>query len=314
MVLISSRLWGLRSWVWIFIWIMIELNTMAICYILRKEQFIKKKKISNTIKYFLVQIIGSTFILIASTSQEKTSVQETTIILALVLKMGVWPLHSWYIKLISSIPLTGIALLRTITWQKVLPTILLRMIPISESNKTLTLVLAILRIISPLSETKKNFKKKKSLALSSLNSNGWLLLASSQSVGVTIIFIGFYLFILLDVVEFLKKERIIKRTKETTLENLIAIRNIIRIPPIPIFWVKIILIINSISILHQHLLMLIVLLSSCVISFLYLYFTLPSTIVNNKKTQTTTIKKNVKSKTSISILIIVRITLMIWIN
>jgi len=68
---------------------MIELNTMAICYILRKEQFIKKKKISNTIKYFIVQIIGSTFILIASTSQEKTSVQETTIILALVLKMGV---------------------------------------------------------------------------------------------------------------------------------------------------------------------------------------------------------------------------------
>ena len=68
---------------------MIEVNTLAMCFIITKDSNKEKTKNINTISYFLVQIISSSLIIILVTRQRKLPTIEILLVLCLIIKIGV---------------------------------------------------------------------------------------------------------------------------------------------------------------------------------------------------------------------------------
>jgi hypothetical protein len=86
------------------LWILLELNFLAFIAILNKSMLFK---ISNkTLNYFLVQAVGRGLILIVIfifLIQATSAFLASLYFLALLLKLGGAPFHSWYLRLVQKL-------------------------------------------------------------------------------------------------------------------------------------------------------------------------------------------------------------------
>nr|YP_009441266.1 NADH dehydrogenase subunit 2 [Eleotris amblyopsis]ATN23239.1 NADH dehydrogenase subunit 2 [Eleotris amblyopsis] len=183
---------------WLLAWMGLEINTLAIIPLMAQHHH--PRAVEATTKYFLTQATAAATLLFASVTnawltgqwdiQQMTHpVAITMITLALALKIGLAPLHTWLPEVLQGLDLTTGLLLST--WQKLAPFILL--LQISKSDQTILIMLALTSTLvggwGGLNQT----QLRKILAYSSIAHLGWMMLIIQFAPSLTLLALTLYL-------------------------------------------------------------------------------------------------------------------------
>nr|NP_739842.1 NADH dehydrogenase subunit 2 [Cetostoma regani]BAC23399.1 NADH dehydrogenase subunit 2 [Cetostoma regani] len=177
---------------WLLAWMGLEMNTLAIIPLMSQHHH--PRSVEATTKYFLTQATAAAMILFASTTNAWMTGQwdiqhmshplaTTMVILALALKLGLAPLHSWVPEVMQGLNLTpGLILL---TWQKLAPFALL--VQIQTGDLVVITGLEVLSIFmggwGGLNQT----QLRKIMAYSSITHLGWMALIIQFDTTLTLL-------------------------------------------------------------------------------------------------------------------------------
>nr|UDN41938.1 NADH dehydrogenase subunit 2 [Sillago sp. 1 SS-2021] len=177
---------------WLLAWMGLEMNTLAIIPLM--AQYHHPRAVEATTKYFLTQATAAAMLLFAATtnawltgqwdiSQMQHPLPVTMVTLALALKIGLAPLHSWLPEVLQGLDLTTGLILST--WQKLAPFALL--MQIHPTNSALLITLGIVSTLvggwGGLNQT----QLRKILAYSSIAHLGWMILVLQFSPSLTLL-------------------------------------------------------------------------------------------------------------------------------
>nr|YP_001491267.1 NADH dehydrogenase subunit 2 [Lethrinus obsoletus]BAF51778.1 NADH dehydrogenase subunit 2 [Lethrinus obsoletus]BAQ20891.1 NADH dehydrogenase subunit 2 [Lethrinus obsoletus] len=183
---------------WLLAWMGLEINTLAIIPLM--AQLHHPRAVEAATKYFLTQATAAAMLLFASTTNAwltgQWDIQQmshplpiTMIIIALALKIGLAPLHSWLPEVLQGLDLTTGLILST--WQKLAPFALLTQI--QPTNPTLLIILGITSTLvggwAGLNQT----QLRKILAYSSIAHLGWMILVLQFSPSLTLLALMTYI-------------------------------------------------------------------------------------------------------------------------
>nr|QGZ08756.1 NADH dehydrogenase subunit 2 [Chaenophryne sp. CLS4E] len=177
---------------WLLAWMGIEMNTLAILPLMARHHH--PRAVEATTKYFLTQAAAAAMLLFASSTnawltgqwdiqQMSHPLPSTMIIIALALKLGLAPLHSWLPEVLQGLDLsTGLILS---TWQKLAPFALI--LQLQPSNQTILVLLGLTSTLvggwGGLNQT----QLRKILAYSSIAHLGWMILVLQFSPSLTLL-------------------------------------------------------------------------------------------------------------------------------
>nr|BAJ07660.1 NADH dehydrogenase subunit 2 [Gobiomorphus cotidianus] len=182
---------------WLLAWMGLEINTLAIIPLMAQHHH--PRAIEATTKYFLTQATAAATLLFASITnawltgqwdiQQMTHPLPVTMItLALALKIGLAPLHTWLPEVLQGLSLTTGLILST--WQKLAPFALL--LQLSNTNQTMLVVLALTSTLvggwGGLNQT----QLRKILAYSSIAHLGWMMLIVQFAPSLTLLALLLY--------------------------------------------------------------------------------------------------------------------------
>nr|QZH55187.1 NADH dehydrogenase subunit 2 [Lardoglyphus konoi] len=278
-LLFMSTILALSSSSWAMIWVCLEINAMSMCYIMDYENKKNKKSHQNIMIYFLVQMMGSIIVLLSSTMETEWS--QFSIMLALMMKMGGWPSHLWYMKMIDSMELSK-ELMILMTWQKIIPCWLMMF-----SNQWVMLVsLSILAMLTPMNSLSANKSLKSILGLSSLNNNGWLILCMCMGPSTFFPFLSLYSMGLWSAMKYFKqnKKKNHWKSKEFWMSCYILI-NMSGLPPLIMFSGKVLAISGIFSLTKSQPLALLMMIMACFFLYHYLWSVLTFLMQSPIKTQ-----------------------------
>nr|YP_002265550.1 NADH dehydrogenase subunit 2 [Cantherhines pardalis]BAG72009.1 NADH dehydrogenase subunit 2 [Cantherhines pardalis] len=175
---------------WLLAWMGLEINTLAIIPLMAQHHH--PRAIEATTKYFLAQATAAATLMFASVtnawlegqwdiSQMSHPLPTTAITVALALKIGLAPLHSWLPEVLQGLNLSTGLLMST--WQKLAPfALLLQMQP---ANPNLLIFLGLTSTLiggwGGLNQT----QLRKILAYSSIAHLGWMILVLQFSPSLT---------------------------------------------------------------------------------------------------------------------------------
>nr|BCD71145.1 NADH dehydrogenase subunit 2 [Epinephelus aeneus] len=183
---------------WLFAWMGLEINTLAILPLMAQQHH--PRAVEATMKYFLTQATGAATLLFASTSnawltgqwdilQMSHPLATTLVILALALKVGLAPLHTWLPEVLQGLDLTTGLILST--WQKLAPFALL--LQLQPTHPQVLILLGITSTLvggwGGLNQT----QLRKILAYSSTAHLGWMILILQFSPSLTLLSLITYL-------------------------------------------------------------------------------------------------------------------------
>nr|ACB38631.1 NADH dehydrogenase subunit 2 [Callogobius bifasciatus] len=183
---------------WLLAWMGLEINTLAIIPLMAQHHH--PRAVEATTKYFLTQATAAATLLFASTTNAWLTgqwniymmnhpVPTAMIILALSLKIGLAPLHTWLPEVLQGLNLTTGLILST--WQKLAPFALLLQIPLHD--QTPLILLALISTLvggwGGLNQT----QLRKILAYSSIAHLGWMLLIIQFAPSLTLLAFATYL-------------------------------------------------------------------------------------------------------------------------
>nr|BAL68104.1 NADH dehydrogenase subunit 2 [Taenioides sp. Snyderi TK-2011] len=183
---------------WLLAWMGLEINTLAIIPLMAQSHH--PRAIEATTKYFLTQATAAATLLFASITNAWLTgqwditlmthpVPTAMITLALALKLGLAPLHTWLPEVLQGLTLTTGLILST--WQKLAPFILLLQIPCPSQDLLIILGLSSTLIggWGGLNQT----QLRKILAYSSIAHLGWMLLIIQFAPSLTLLALTMYL-------------------------------------------------------------------------------------------------------------------------
>nr|WNH17474.1 NADH dehydrogenase subunit 2 [Sebastes dallii] len=177
---------------WLLAWMGLEMNTLAIIPLMAQHHH--PRAVEAATKYFLIQAAGAAMLLFASTTNAWLTGQwdllhiahpfpTALVTLALALKVGLAPVHSWLPEVLQGLDLTTGLILST--WQKLAPFALLVQTPCA--NTTLLIILGLTSTIvggwGGLNQT----QLRKILAYSSIAHLGWMVIVLQFSPSLTIL-------------------------------------------------------------------------------------------------------------------------------
>nr|ANE06483.1 NADH dehydrogenase subunit 2 [Cyrtodactylus hidupselamanya] len=196
--LTASTIITMSSNHWLLAWLGLELNTLSILPIIMKSHH--PRATEATTKYFMVQATAATMILMASIMTAwKTgqwSIQHatpTTTLLtttAIMLKLGITPLHLWYPQVLQGVTMNTALMIST--WQKIAPLTLLYMTHHNLDTKTLLLMGLASAVVGGLSGLNQT-QVRTIMAFSSIAHMGWLITAMALSPNLTTLTMTVYL-------------------------------------------------------------------------------------------------------------------------
>nr|AFN88567.1 NADH dehydrogenase subunit 2 [Etheostoma chuckwachatte] len=177
---------------WLLAWMGLEMNTLAIIPLMAQHHH--PRAVEATTKYFLTQATAAAMLLFASTTnawltgqwdiQQMTHPLPITLItLALALKIGLAPVHSWLPEVLQGLDLTTGLILST--WQKLAPFALL--LQIQPANSAILIAFGVTSTLvggwGGLNQT----QLRKILAYSSIAHLGWMILVLQFSPSLTLL-------------------------------------------------------------------------------------------------------------------------------
>nr|AFN88578.1 NADH dehydrogenase subunit 2 [Etheostoma douglasi] len=177
---------------WLLAWMGLEMNTLAIIPLMAQHHH--PRAVEATTKYFLTQATAAAMLLFASTTnawltgqwdiQQMTHPLPITLItLALALKIGLAPVHSWLPEVLQGLDLTTGLILST--WQKLAPFALL--LQIQPANSAILIAFGLTSTLvggwGGLNQT----QLRKILAYSSIAHLGWMILVLQFSPSLTLL-------------------------------------------------------------------------------------------------------------------------------
>nr|YP_010956667.1 NADH dehydrogenase subunit 2 [Hollardia hollardi]WMY89760.1 NADH dehydrogenase subunit 2 [Hollardia hollardi] len=177
---------------WLLAWMGLEINTLAIIPLMAQHHH--PRAVEATTKYFLTQAAAAAMLLFAGTTnawltgqwhiqQMSHPLPITMITLALALKIGLAPLHSWLPEVLQGLDLTTGLILST--WQKLAPFALL--LQFQPTNTTILIILGLFSTLvggwGGLNQT----QLRKILAYSSIAHLGWMILILQFSPSLTLL-------------------------------------------------------------------------------------------------------------------------------
>nr|QHN51660.1 NADH dehydrogenase subunit 2 [Ammodytes tobianus] len=183
---------------WLLAWMGLEMNTLAIIPLMAQHHH--PRAVEATTKYFLTQATAAAMLLFASTTNAwltgQWEIQQMThplptmmITIALALKIGLAPVHSWLPEVLQGLDLTTGLILST--WQKLAPFALL--VQIQPTNSTVLVALGVASTLvggwGGLNQT----QLRKILAYSSIAHLGWMILVLQFSPSLTLLALLTYL-------------------------------------------------------------------------------------------------------------------------
>nr|ABO14006.1 NADH dehydrogenase subunit 2 [Phallichthys amates]AIE43290.1 NADH dehydrogenase subunit 2 [Phallichthys amates] len=183
---------------WYLAWMGIEINTLAIIPLMAQNH--SPRTIEATTKYFFAQATASATLLFASISSALMSGEWnilqthhpfpfTLITLALAMKIGLAPLHSWMPEVMQGLSLFAGLILST--WQKLAPLCLIYQI--QPNNPNIFITLSLLSIIVGGWGGFNQTQLRKILAYSSIAHLGWMILILSFFPPLTLIALFTYM-------------------------------------------------------------------------------------------------------------------------
>nr|ABM16962.1 NADH dehydrogenase subunit 2 [Etheostoma jordani] len=177
---------------WLLAWMGLEMNTLAIIPLMAQHHH--PRAVEATTKYFLTQATAAAMLLFASTTNAwltgQWDIQQmahplpiTLITLALALKIGLAPVHSWLPEVLQGLDLTTGLILST--WQKLAPFALL--LQIQPANSAILIAFGVTSTLvggwGGLNQT----QLRKILAYSSIAHLGWMILVLQFSPSLTLL-------------------------------------------------------------------------------------------------------------------------------
>nr|AAO21571.1 NADH subunit 2 [Aphanius fasciatus] len=183
---------------WLLAWMGLEINTLAIIPLMAQNHH--PRAVEAATKYFLTQATAAAMLLFASISnawmtgewdimQMNHPLPSTLITLALALKIGLAPLHSWLPEVLQGLDLTTGLILST--WQKLAPFCLI--MQFQPTNYIILLIMGLLSTLiggwAGLNQT----QLRKILAYSSIAHLGWMILVLQFSPSLTLLTLLTYL-------------------------------------------------------------------------------------------------------------------------
>nr|YP_010389658.1 NADH dehydrogenase subunit 2 [Inegocia japonica]UPT34432.1 NADH dehydrogenase subunit 2 [Inegocia japonica] len=184
---------------WLMAWMGMEINTLAILPIIAKSHHPRATEAAT--KYFLIQAAGAATLLFATAAHAWVEghwhilnstahpMMTNIVTMALVLKMGLAPLHPWLPEVMQGVDLLTALILAT--WQKLAPFVL--MIQVQATNPTMPVLIGILSIViggwGGLNQT----QLRKILAYSSIAHFGWMMLAMQFSTHLALLALVMYI-------------------------------------------------------------------------------------------------------------------------
>nr|ACR77888.1 NADH dehydrogenase subunit 2 [Amolops compotrix]ACR77892.1 NADH dehydrogenase subunit 2 [Amolops compotrix]ACR77893.1 NADH dehydrogenase subunit 2 [Amolops compotrix]ACR77896.1 NADH dehydrogenase subunit 2 [Amolops compotrix] len=188
----------LASYHWLLAWIGLEINTLAIIPIMTKIPH--PRAVEAATKYFLIQATASALVLFSSlinawqvgqwNISTLTYLPMNVLSIALMMKLGLAPMHFWLPEVLQGISLpTGLILS---TWQKIAPMALLLQTS-HQINLNLITVVGLTSILvggwGGIAQT----QLRKIIAFSSIGHLGWMVIILKYSPQLTLFSFSLYL-------------------------------------------------------------------------------------------------------------------------
>nr|QAY82229.1 NADH dehydrogenase subunit 2 [Halyziini sp. HA] len=220
-IMMMGTLISISAYSWINIWIGLEMNLMAFLPLMNSDNMKQSSEVS--MKYFLVQVSASMFILFSflfsltlmGSINELSLLSQFMFNSAIFMKMGAAPFHSWYPSIAEGLSWTNLMIL--MTWQKIAPMILIMY------NFQMNLYFSMIILLSMTISGVKNWNQtslKKIMALSSINHIGWMTTSMLLNQSLWTLYFIIYVFISINLIFILNKYNI------NNLKELMMILNL----------------------------------------------------------------------------------------
>lgn len=268
--------------------------------IMEKSKKERIEKNQTTVNYYIIQCVASILLLrIIMTKEIRQEAKIVIGIMILIIKIGVWPFHIWYLKVLSELKIKSRPFLIIVTWQKIIPVIIIiTIIRVKNYEIIVILVINMMTIVTIL-------KKKtsvKSLIILSSGFNNSLIICSSMRASLIVIFIRIYsisVILALRMIRKIKKKRI--NPRKQTIREAIITANLGGLPPFMLFFGKIIVIKNllAINIIELRFLIIVII---CAFMYHYYWVISPRIIEITRKTQIQ-VKRNMRRLTNTLLII-----------
>nr|YP_009229623.1 NADH dehydrogenase subunit 2 [Amolops loloensis]ALT66293.1 NADH dehydrogenase subunit 2 [Amolops loloensis] len=273
----------LASHHWLLAWIGLEINTLAIIPIMTKIPH--PRAVEAATKYFLTQATASALVLFSSlinawqvgewNISALTNLPMNVLSIALMMKLGLAPLHFWMPEVLQGISLsTGLILS---TWQKIAPMALLLQIS-HLVNLNLLTIMGLTSILvggwGGIAQT----QLRKIIAFSSIGHLGWMIIIMKYSPQLTLF--NFLLYILMTASMFISL-MVISATKMSeistswskapalTATTVLILLSLAGLPPLTGFAPKLLIILELVK-QNSTLLATMIMLASLLSLFFYL--------------------------------------------
>lgn len=170
---------------WVSIWVILEVNTLSFCCLIKSHSTKKKQVTEARMKYFIIQSISSS-ILIFSIVSFKFQINLTNLLMffgvtALIIKIASSPFHQWFVNILKVSENWNRTLL--ITWQKLAPVFL-----VIYQLKVLIYPFIVLSVIVGCLSQINKITFIEILGFSSIFNLRWILLAISVNRKLLVVF------------------------------------------------------------------------------------------------------------------------------
>lgn len=305
--LIISSMVSTTIKIWLLLWVCLELNTTR--FIL---QIVKEKKKENVLVFFVFQSLASISLIIylsytCTINEQNKSLAITHILLiSIIIKIAIFPFHAWIIIMVGV--LCWINLTVILTWQKIIPIVII----LKVYNKVrITTIIIICIIISLLILISVRSMKKITL-LSSILHNGWMFLSIVFIKKISIIYLGIYSTIISTISWYFIKinsnninQRDLEKNK---FNNIIVAISLSGIPPSTGFILKIIIICSLLTIKIEVIKIIMLIVTTLIRFFVYIKILFKIIIIKLTKKNL----KNPPLKNNKNMLIIINVLIPIF--
>ena len=303
MILITRRVMCISLNSWIRIWVILEINTLCFCAILKTHERSIKSIIEARIKYFVIQSVSSAlliiFVITRKIPKRYLAFFSRARLLTLMLKIAASPFHIWFVSITKHMKWKNATIL--MTWQKLAPVLLL----IHQAKLILFIYVILSALVGAISQIRKKVVMEV-IAFSSVFNLRWIMAATLISTKVLMLYLTMYwstVVFMIHTINSTKMKSLEKETKEGNNKwvNFAVLLNLAGIPPLAGFLSKW-LVFSEISTENHLMIVTVLLIIRSVNLYIYIRIINFDTLTKRASTQKSPTPKTQTTKISIAML------------